>query len=58
MATDLRAAALAFPTPGLETAFENVYATAHPLVQEELEQYRDYQAGFADADGNDEEAAR
>jgi hypothetical protein len=35
-----------------------VYATAHPLVQEELEQYRDYQAGFADADGNDEEAAR
>ena len=50
MAKELRAAALAFPTPGLETAFQNVYATAHPLVQEELEQYREYQAGFADAD--------
>ncbi|MGO1319576.1 MAG: thiamine pyrophosphate-dependent dehydrogenase E1 component subunit alpha [Galactobacter sp.] len=49
MAKELRAAALAFPTPGLETAFENVYATAHPLVKEELEQYREYQAGFADA---------
>jgi 2-oxoisovalerate dehydrogenase E1 component alpha subunit len=49
MARDLRAAALAFPTPGLETSFRNVYASAHPLVQEELEQYREYQAGFADA---------
>lgn len=50
MAADLRAAALAFPTPGLETNFEHVYAQAHPLVQEELAEYREYQAGFADAE--------
>lgn len=50
MAADLRAAALAFPTPRLETNFEHVYAQAHPLVQEELAEYREYQAGFADAE--------
>ncbi|MDR2256443.1 MAG: thiamine pyrophosphate-dependent dehydrogenase E1 component subunit alpha [Arthrobacter sp.] len=62
MAAELRATALAFPTPALEESFANVYASPHPLVQEELAFYREYQAGFADggaaSDTTDREDAK
>ena len=60
MAADLRATAMAFPTPSIEESFKNVYAEPHSLVAEELAWFREYQAGFApegaQAEGNEEEA--
>jgi len=54
LAAEIRAAALAFPTPSLESAFSHIYAEPHSLVQNELAWFREYQAGFADgADGAD-----
>ncbi|WP_372697586.1 pyruvate dehydrogenase (acetyl-transferring) E1 component subunit alpha [Arthrobacter sp. JSM 101049] len=50
MAARVRREALAFPAPTLAQSFENVYAEAHPLIREELEFHRRYEAGFADAD--------
>lgn len=50
LAADLRATALAFPTPSLTDAFQSVYAEPHSLVKEELAWYQDYQAGFTDQD--------
>ncbi|MEE1621002.1 pyruvate dehydrogenase (acetyl-transferring) E1 component subunit alpha [Zafaria sp. Z1313] len=49
MAARVRREALAFPAPSLEDAFGNVYAQAHPLIQEELAWHREYESGFADA---------
>lgn len=57
MAAQLRATAMAFPTPGLEAAFNHVYADPHPLVQTELAQHLAYQAGFADQDDQTGEGA-
>lgn len=57
IAAKLRADALAFPTPSLEDSFDNVYAEPHPLVQEELAWYRNYQSGFADATDQDGDVA-
>ncbi|WP_187393235.1 pyruvate dehydrogenase (acetyl-transferring) E1 component subunit alpha [Arthrobacter echini] len=48
MTTGLREAVLSMPVPDLEDRFASVYAEPHPLVQEELAFFREYQAGFAD----------
>ena len=50
MAARVRREAMAFPAPTLAQSFANVYAEAHPLIREELEFHRQYEAGFADAD--------
>jgi pyruvate dehydrogenase E1 component alpha subunit len=46
MASDLRRDVQAMQAPGLEERFNTVYAEPHPLVQEELQAWRDYEAGF------------
>ena len=46
LAADLRASVLSMEAPGLEHRFATAYAEAHPLVQEELQAWRDYEAGF------------
>ncbi|WP_026549447.1 pyruvate dehydrogenase (acetyl-transferring) E1 component subunit alpha [Arthrobacter sp. Br18] len=52
MASDLRRDVQAMAAPGMEERFNTVYAEPHPLVQEELQAWRDYEAGFAvDGDG-------
>ena len=48
LAADLRAGVLAMTGPDLADRFAMVYAEPHPLVQEELQLFRDYEAGFAD----------
>ena len=48
LASDLREKVLAMESPGFEAAFADVYAGAHPLIQEELKSHREYEAGFAD----------
>ncbi|MDN6301302.1 MAG: thiamine pyrophosphate-dependent enzyme, partial [Micrococcaceae bacterium] len=50
MAARVRREAMDFPDPTLAQSFANVYAEAHPLVREELEFHRRYEAGFTDAD--------
>ena len=52
LARNLRAAVLSMEAPGLEHRFATTYAEAHPLIQEELQAWRDYEAGF-DAEGGD-----
>ena len=54
MAAQVRKDAMAFPVPPLSKSFEQVYAEAHPLVQEELQWHLDYEAGFADEAGQGE----
>ena len=49
MADKLRKDVLAMSSPGFTEAFTDVYAEAHPLIQEELEFHRRYEAGFADS---------
>jgi pyruvate dehydrogenase E1 component alpha subunit len=46
MAADLRRDVQAMQPPGMEERFNTVYAEPHPLVQEELQAWRDYEAGF------------
>ncbi|MHA7240460.1 pyruvate dehydrogenase (acetyl-transferring) E1 component subunit alpha [Arthrobacter sp. TMS1-12-1] len=48
MATALREAVLSMTVPDLESRFASVYAEPHPLVQEELRFFQQYEAGFAD----------
>ncbi|WP_376972332.1 pyruvate dehydrogenase (acetyl-transferring) E1 component subunit alpha [Arthrobacter sp.] len=48
MAARVRREALAFEPPELAQSFGNVYAEAHPLIQEELRWHREYEAGFDD----------
>lgn len=48
MATRVREEAMAFPEPELAQSFANVYAEAHPLIQEELKWHLEYEAGFAE----------
>ncbi|MCC9204373.1 pyruvate dehydrogenase (acetyl-transferring) E1 component subunit alpha [Arthrobacter sp. zg-Y769] len=50
MAVRLRDDVQQMEAPGFEDAFADVYAEAHPLIREELETHRRYEAGFADAD--------
>ncbi|GAA2620621.1 pyruvate dehydrogenase (acetyl-transferring) E1 component subunit alpha [Actinomadura fulvescens] len=45
-ATELRKACLALPDPQPLAMFENVYATEHPLMTEEQEQFAAYLASF------------
>ncbi|MFJ7750015.1 pyruvate dehydrogenase (acetyl-transferring) E1 component subunit alpha [Arthrobacter sp. NPDC097144] len=49
MADKLREDVLAMSSPGFTDAFTDVYAEAHPLIQEELDFHRRYEAGFADS---------
>lgn len=49
MADKLREDVLAMSSPGFADAFTDVYAEAHPLIQEELDFHRRYEAGFADS---------
>ncbi|MGP4994789.1 pyruvate dehydrogenase (acetyl-transferring) E1 component subunit alpha [Glutamicibacter ardleyensis] len=51
MAAKVRKDAMAFPVPPLAKSFEQVYAEAHPLIQEELAWHLEYEAGFADGSG-------
>lgn len=46
LAAGLRAAVLSMEAPGLEHRFATTYAEAHPLLQEELQAWKDYEAGF------------
>jgi 2-oxoisovalerate dehydrogenase E1 component alpha subunit len=48
MAAAVRAEVLAMEGPGFEQSFATVYADPHPLVAEELDWHRKYEAGFAD----------
>ena len=50
MAAALRSDVQAMEAPSFEDAFRHVYAEAHPLVQEELDFHRRYEAGFADSE--------
>lgn len=56
MAGRVREEAMAFPEPELAQSFANVYAEAHPLIQEELKWHLEYEAGFAE--NTEEKAAR
>ncbi|GHG50356.1 pyruvate dehydrogenase E1 component alpha subunit [Sinomonas cellulolyticus] len=62
LATKARADVLEFASPTIEDAFAHVYAEPHPLVAEELEWQRQYEAGFTDQDqdpdGTTQEGAR
>ena len=49
MAVRLRENVQHMEAPGFEDAFADVYAEAHPLIREELDAHRRYEAGFADA---------
>ncbi|NJC24065.1 pyruvate dehydrogenase E1 component alpha subunit [Arthrobacter pigmenti] len=51
LARELRADVLAMEAPGLEHRFATTYAEAHPLIQEELQAWKDYEAGFAREEG-------
>ena len=53
MAHRVRQEAMAFPVPRLEQLFDNVYAGAHPLIQAELQQHLEYEAGFLDRPESD-----
>jgi 2-oxoisovalerate dehydrogenase E1 component alpha subunit len=46
LATRIREQTLAMPAPTFEESFRHIYAEAHPLVAEELEWHRQYEAGF------------
>ncbi len=46
LAVNLRKAVLSMEAPGLEHRFATAYAEAHPLIQEELQAWKDYEAGF------------
>jgi len=46
MAARIREETLAMPSPDFEEAFRHIYAEQHPLVAEELEWHRQYEAGF------------
>jgi 2-oxoisovalerate dehydrogenase E1 component alpha subunit len=48
LAASTRADVLAMEAPDFEDHFANVYGDPHPLVREELEWHRQYQAGFAE----------
>ena len=48
MATALRDAVLSMTVPAMESRFATVYAEPHPLVQEELRFFQQYEAGFVD----------
>ncbi|WP_104167714.1 pyruvate dehydrogenase (acetyl-transferring) E1 component subunit alpha [Arthrobacter sp. SX1312] len=48
MATALRDAVLSMTVPDMESRFATVYAEPHPLVQEELRFFQQYEAGFVD----------
>ncbi|MHA7146030.1 pyruvate dehydrogenase (acetyl-transferring) E1 component subunit alpha [Arthrobacter sp. TmT3-37] len=48
MATGLREAVLSMTAPDLADRFAAVYAEPHPLIQEELRFFEQYEAGFAD----------
>ncbi|TJY68996.1 pyruvate dehydrogenase (acetyl-transferring) E1 component subunit alpha [Arthrobacter sp. CAU 1506] len=48
LAASTRADVLAMEAPDFEDHFANVYAEPHPLIREELEWHRQYQAGFAE----------
>ncbi|MCC3272159.1 pyruvate dehydrogenase (acetyl-transferring) E1 component subunit alpha [Arthrobacter zhangbolii] len=58
MAVRLRENVQAMEAPGFEDAFTDVYAEAHPLVREELNAHRAYEAGFADSDADPTAASR
>ncbi|MFT4471890.1 pyruvate dehydrogenase (acetyl-transferring) E1 component subunit alpha [Arthrobacter sulfonylureivorans] len=59
LAASTRADVLAMEAPDFEDHFANVYAEPHPLIREELEWHRQYQAGFAeDTAGQAEGQAR
>lgn len=51
LAATLRSDVLAMQAPGLEHRFATTYAEAHPLIQEELQAWKDYEAGFAGQEG-------
>ena len=51
LADSVRQAVLSMEGPSMEEAFAHVYSQAHPLVQEELRWYREYEAGFENAEG-------
>ncbi len=48
MAAELREGVLSMAAPELGDRFASVYAEPHPLVEEELRFFREYEAGFAD----------
>ncbi|HXF02141.1 MAG TPA: pyruvate dehydrogenase (acetyl-transferring) E1 component subunit alpha, partial [Arthrobacter sp.] len=48
LAASTRADVLAMEAPDFEDHFANVYGEPHPLIREELEWHRQYQAGFAE----------
>ncbi|WP_181036302.1 pyruvate dehydrogenase (acetyl-transferring) E1 component subunit alpha [Arthrobacter sp. B1805] len=48
MASELREAVLSMTAPELAERFATVYAEPHPLVQEELRFFEQYEAGFAE----------
>lgn len=51
LADSVRQAVQGMEGPSMEEAFAHVYSQAHPLVQEELRWYREYEAGFENAEG-------
>ena len=53
MAVRLRENVQQMEAPGFEDAFADVYAEAHPLIREELDVHRRYEAGFADSGDDD-----
>ncbi len=53
MASELRRDVLAMTAPSLKERFASVYAEPHPLIQEELKSWQDYESGFVDAGAGD-----
>ncbi|MBT1004423.1 pyruvate dehydrogenase (acetyl-transferring) E1 component subunit alpha [Paenarthrobacter sp. DKR-5] len=51
LAAYVRKATLEMANPDIRSAFANVYAQAHPLVEEETAWFEKYEAGFTDAEG-------
>ncbi|MHA7275939.1 pyruvate dehydrogenase (acetyl-transferring) E1 component subunit alpha [Arthrobacter sp. Hz1] len=52
-ASRLRSTVIAMEAPDLSQRFDTAYAEPHPLVQEELRLWRDYEAGFVDQNEGD-----
>ncbi|KPN16241.1 pyruvate dehydrogenase (acetyl-transferring) E1 component subunit alpha [Arthrobacter sp. Edens01] len=52
LAAQLRADVQAMEAPSFAESFADVYAEPHPLIAEELEFHRAYEAGFADTDSD------
>ena len=49
LSTEIREATFALPQPPTENMFKYVYSEPHPLIEEQLDWLKRYEAGFGEA---------